>query len=140
MSKQAKRYKTQWASQFFAAAELTRRDHLVSLTFGNAPVADLLIQSPNGNQFTVDVKGQSTKSFWLLQRRTENPNHYYILVYLPKNFSVPQYFIVSSNELMKHREEYRQHVLPKGRYRDDLGGVNWTTPFIYEDKWDNLPE
>jgi len=33
MGKQATRYKTQWAAQFFAAAELTRRAYLVSLTF-----------------------------------------------------------------------------------------------------------
>jgi hypothetical protein len=141
MGKQITRYKTQWAAQFFTAAQLTRRGYLVSLTFGNAPTSDLLVQSPNGAQFTVDVKDQSTKNFWLIQRREPNPNHYFNLVYLPKNIdNAPRYFVLSSDELMKRREEYRQSVLHKGRYRDDLGGINWTTAFDYENKWDNLPQ
>lgn len=140
MSKKNTRYQTQWSAQFFAAAELTRRGYLVSLTFGNAPISDLLIRSPNGAQFTVDVKGQSNKNFWLIQRREQNPNHYFILVYLPKNLDNPRYFVLSSNELMKRREEYRETVLHKGRYRDDLGGINWSTAFDYENRWNNLPE
>jgi len=140
MGKQVTRYKTQWAAQFFTAAELTRRGYLVSLTFGNAPTSDLLVQSPTGTQFTVDVKGQSTKNFWLIQPRDLNPNHYFILVYLPNNLTTPRYFVLSSDELMKRREEYRESVLPKGRYRDDLGGINWSTAFDYENRWDNLPK
>jgi hypothetical protein len=88
----------------------------------------------------VDVKGQSTKNFWLIQRRDLNPNHYFILVYLPNNLNTPRYFVLSSDELMKRREEYRESVLPKGRYRDDLGGINWSTAFDYESRWDNLPK
>lgn len=122
------------------AAELTRRGYLVSLTFGNAPIADLLVASPIGTQFTVDIKGQSTKNFWLIQRRERNPNHYFILVYLPNNLGTPRYFVLSSDELMKRREEHRESVLSKGRYRDDLGGINWSTAFDYENKWDNLPK
>ena len=140
MTIQRTRYRTQWATQFFAAAELTRRGYLVSLTFGNAQVADLLVQSPNGNHFTVDVKGQSSKGFWLIQqRRPSLPDHYFILVYLPKNGEPPKYYILRSEELMKKREEYKQYVLPKGRYRDHLGGINWTTAFQYENNWGALP-
>src|SRR4030042_2373656 len=98
---QGARYRTQWAAQFFAAAELTRRGYLVSLTFGNAPVSDLLVKSPNGKQFTVDVKGQSTKNFWLIQPRVLNPEHFFILVFLPQQNLPPQHFIMSSDELMR---------------------------------------
>lgn len=141
MTKRARRYKTQWAAQFFAAAELTRRGYLVSLTFGNAPTSDLLVESPSGILFTVDVKGQSTKNFWLIQRRDPKPNHYFILIYLPNDIDqAPKYFLLSSDELMKRREEYKASVLPKGRYRDDLGGINWTTAFDYENRWSNLPQ
>lgn len=140
MGKRITRYNTQWAAQFFTAAELTRRGYLVSLTFGNAPTADLLVQSPAGVQFTVDVKGQSTKNFWLIRQIKPSPDHYFILVYLPSDTqSNPRYFIVSSEELMKRREEYKQSVLPRGKYRDELGGIKWSTAFHYENKWDNLP-
>lgn len=86
MGVQAKRYRTQWASQFFVAAELTRRGYLVSLTFGNAPVADLLVVSPSEREFMVDVKGQSTKNFWLFQRRERREDLFFVLVYLAKKF------------------------------------------------------
>jgi hypothetical protein len=136
---QGTRYRTQWAAQFFAAAELTRRGYLVSLTFGNAPVSDLFVKSLNGKQFTVDVKGQSTKNFWLIQPRIPNPEHFFILVFLPKQSSPPQYFIMSSDELMRRSDEYKQSVLSRGKYRDDLGDINWSTAFDGEGRWDNLP-
>jgi len=139
MGIQQTRYKTQWAAQFYAAAELTRRGYLVSLTFGNASVVDLLVQSPKGIQFTIDIKGQSTKSFWLIQNRQQNNDHYFILVFLSKNMEQPKYFIMSSNELMKRRKEYERRMAQRGRYRDDLGGINWSTAFDYENHWDNLP-
>jgi hypothetical protein len=64
-----------------------------------------------------------------------------MLIYLPKILrEKPRYFILSSDELMRQREAYKQSVLPKGRYRDDLGGINWKTAFDYEDKWKNLPQ
>ena len=103
-SMQGTRYRTQWAAQFYTAAELTRRGYLVPLTFGNAPVSDLLVKSPNGSQFTVDVKGQSTRNFWLIQPRMPDPRHFFILVFLPKENTPPQYFIISSDDLMRLRE------------------------------------
>jgi len=136
---QGTRYRTQWAAQFYTAAELTRRGYLVSLTFGNAPVSDLLGRSPNGSQFTVDVKGQSTKNFWLIQPRVPDPRHFFILVFLPKQNTPPQYFIISSDKLMCLREEYKQSALARGKYRDDLGGINWSTALQYGGKWDTLP-
>lgn len=140
MASQNIRYKTQWAAQFFAAAELTRRGYLVSLTFGNATISDLLVQSPKGTVFTVDVKGQSNKSFWLIQQRKPDPLHYFVLVYLPPKFEAPRFFVLSSDELMRRRDEYRESVIGRGKYRDELGGMNWTGAFPYEGKWDALPE
>lgn len=64
---QRKKYQSQWAAQFYAAAELTRRGYLISLTLGNAPRSDLLAVSPKGTQFKVQVKGQAVQSSWLVQ-------------------------------------------------------------------------
>jgi hypothetical protein len=140
MSTQHTRYKTQWASQFYVAAELTRRGYLVSLTLGNAPVSDLFVHSPSGKHFTVDVKGQSTKNFWLIQPRPSIPDHFFILVYLSKDHAAPKYFILSSDELMRKREEYKDSVMHRRKYQDELGGINWTAAFDYEGKWETLPE
>ena len=139
-SRSALRYKTQWASQFYVAAELTRRGYLVSLTFGNAHVADLLVQSPNEKQFTVDVKGQSTKNFWFIQRRPPKPDHYFVLVYLPPKNDPPVFYILSSDELMAKRKEYEEASIVRGKYRDDMGGMNWSSALPYKDRWNALPE
>jgi len=133
------RYRTQWTAQFYAAAELTRRGYLVSLTFGNAPRFDLIVVSPNGTPFTVDVKGQSTKNFWLIQPRDKNSDHFFVLIFLPKMPECPRYFILSSDKLMDLREAYREKTMLKRRYSDELGGINWSTAFEYENKWENLP-
>jgi hypothetical protein len=39
---------------------------------------------------------------------------------------------------MRRREEHKQHAMARGNYRDDLGGINWSTAFVYENKWNNL--
>jgi hypothetical protein len=132
---------TQWSAQFYVAAELTRGGYLVSLTLGNARFADLLVVSPRGTQFMIDVKGQSTRNFWLIQRREETKDRFYVLVYLPKGGEAPTYFVVSCEELMARREEYRLRIVESGRnYDDRLGGINWATAFEWENRWDVLPE
>ena len=139
MNSHSVRYRTQWAAQFYVAAELTRRGYLTALTFGNAALSDLLVQSPQGHAFTVDVKGQSTRNFWLVQRREGNANHYFVLVYLPPHFEPPQFFVLSSKQLMTHRGEYEVASKARGKYRDDLGGMNFTTALPHRDKWNVLP-
>jgi hypothetical protein len=62
---QKAKFSTQWSAQFYVAAELTRRGYLVSLTLGSARFADLLVVSPGGSRFEIDVKGQSTRNFWV---------------------------------------------------------------------------
>lgn len=75
-----------------------------------------------------------------IQRREKANDHYFVLVYLPPEFAEPRYFVLSSDELMRRREEYERRSKARGRYRDDLGGINWTTAFDYEDNWEVLPK
>lgn len=97
---------------------------------------------PRQNHFTIDVKGQSTKNFWLIQRREYHQDHYFVLVYVDRNSkNHPKYFIASSPELMGEREKHKKHIESKsGKYRDDMGGINWSTALQYEDKWETLPK
>jgi len=42
--------------------------------------------------------------------------------------------------MMQEREDYRKHIEEiGGKYRDDMGGMNWSTAFRYRDRWDVLP-
>jgi hypothetical protein len=137
---QTRKYQTQWAAQFYAAAELTRKGYLVSFTLGNANDIDLLAVSPSGQHFAVDVKGQSTRNFWLIQRRKNRDDLYFILVYLPKDNEPPQFCIVENNEVMKRMDELKLHIISKGgQWTGKMEGINWTTAFDYKECWDRLP-
>lgn len=142
MSKSTERYNTQWTAQFYAAAELTRRNYLVSFTHGNAPETDLIISSPNSINFRVDVKGQRTKNFWRFRKREPKEDLFYILVYIPKiTKEHPTFFIATSDELMRERQKYKEHIMStSGRYREEQGGMNWKRAFDYQDKWEILPK
>lgn len=142
MTSQSRRYQTQWAAQFYVAAELTRRGYQVAFTLGNAPKTDLMVSTPDDSvQFKIDVKGQSTRNFWLVQKRAIQDDLYYILVYLAKDGSEPpRFFMLSCAQMMQERKEYRKHIeSTSGKYQEDMGGMNWSTAFGYEDKWDILP-
>lgn len=137
---QTRKYQTQWAAQFFTAAELTRKGCLVSLTLGNAQRTDLLVVSPTGTPFKVQCKGQSTRNFWLIKRPEPENNLFYVLTYLPQNKS-PQYFILTSREVQREHDDHKQRKLKiRKKYREDINGFNWTVVFPYENKWDKLPK
>ena len=137
---QAKKYQTQWASQFYVAAELTRHGYLVAFTLGNAPKIDLMACSPKGADFLIQVKGQATKNFWLLGPVQPRDDLFYVLVYLPSSGGLPSFFILTSQEVAKEREAYREHIeAVGGSYRDDMGGMNWSAAHKYEGDWAKLP-
>ena len=139
MTIQLKRIKTHRDAQFHVAEELRRRGYRVPPTLGNAPMGDLLAVSPEGKQFKVAVKGLSTKNFWLSKGREPKDELFYVLVYIPiKDFL--RFFVMSSDELMYEREEFKKDKERRtGKYREELGGFNWSKAIKYENKWDKLP-
>jgi hypothetical protein len=140
VSTDRKRYKTQWTAQFYAAAELTRRDYLVSFTFGNAPVIDLLVVSPQGEHFMVDVKGLSSKNFWLVQEHEPQDDLFYILVHLPSDSQPPNFYILTSRDMMKEINALKKQTVDAGKTWTGSGaGINWGTALDYKDRWDSFP-
>lgn len=135
-----KNYKTQWAAQFYVAAELTRRDYLVSLTLGNAPVADLLVVGPGGSHFMIDVKGLSSKNFWLVREREPKDDLYFVLVHLPQNLGSPEFFIMSSASLMAEVRALREETRTAGKKWVESGaGIKWSTALRSKGRWEALP-
>ena len=141
----ANRYRVQWAAQFFVAAELTRKDHIVSFTLGNAPETDLHVSNPEtGKQFRVDVKGHGGKNFWEIRKREPKKDLFYILVDIFEES--PKYYILSSKEMMDEWYNYYQDIkklrkkkgtmIPKSDYR---WGIRHTQAMKYKDKWEALP-
>lgn len=57
-------HRTQWAAQFAVGSELCKRGYEVAFTMGNHPSVDIMVTSPTGSQFGIDVKGLYKKNFW----------------------------------------------------------------------------
>ena len=136
------RWFTQWAAQFYVAAELTRRGYLVSLTFGHAPRVDIFAESPSGIPFMVDVKGLRSPNWWLIGRKPEPSEElFYILVYVPRNTEEnPRFFIMTSSEVLEEIERHLEEIRARGREETELEyGFSWKTAFKYEDQWGKLP-
>ena len=90
-------HQTQWAAQFAVASELCKRDYEVSFTMGNAaPLADLMVVSPKGAMFLIDVKGLYRINPRLIKRKPTMANLFYVLAFVP--VGEPNQFFVLSQE------------------------------------------
>jgi hypothetical protein len=128
---------TQWAAQFAVASELCKRGYEVSLTMGNTtPIADLMVVSPKGEMFLIDVKGLYRRNPWLVKRKRVQANLFYVLAFVPKG-EPNQFFILRQNEanLLINSE------LKRLKRPDDypVTGFLWTHVSKHENKWDKLP-
>jgi len=101
-------HQTQWAGQFGVAHEMTRRGYLVTFTIGNAPTTDLLCKSPQGIEFSVQVKSLKSKNYFLYQESllTTNSNLYFVFVLVPDVIAgndpqPPVYFVLNKKQFLK---------------------------------------
>ena len=92
---------TQWTAQFAVASELGKRGYEVAFTSGHAtPIVDLMVVSPvKREMFLVDVKGLYRKNPWLIKRKEQRKNLFYVLAYVPTG-EPNQYFIVSQENVL----------------------------------------
>jgi hypothetical protein len=141
------RYGTQWAAQFYVAAELTRRGFLVSFTMGNAKRTDLLVTSPGGHSFTVQVKGAKTKAGWWAREPQASDEHFYLFVHIepyqkdgkeqpPAN---PRFFIMKSEEVQKLVSQEKKDYEHKHHEPRKNEGLSWGDVLAHENKWEKLP-
>ncbi len=141
MTRQRKEYYSQWAGQFYVAAELTKRGYLVSFPLGNAKETDLMVESPNDSPFRVEVKSLSTKNFWRYKKRPIKNDLYYIFVCLGKIGENPRFYILSSKEVMSEWDSYLNSH-PNSDPKDPHLGALFSAIQKYEknEQWDKLPK
>jgi hypothetical protein len=92
------------SSEFFAAAELARRNFNVTMTFGNTKAIDLLAEKDD-RLFTIQIKGiQRKKSIcWNLSIDKVNDSYFYIFVNLNSDtLEAPEYFILTGVDAKKY--------------------------------------
>lgn len=136
-SRYLKRYATQWAGQFYVAAELTRKGYIVTFTLGNVPTTDLLVKSPEGKTFGVEVKSAKTKSICQLKEPPvpDNPEDLFWIFVSLLGDAQPVYCIIRSDEVLRLWHEYND----KFPADDKFQGIQWSTLREYQDQWDALP-
>jgi hypothetical protein len=138
-------HQTQWAAQFAVASELCKRSYEVALTLGNHPDVDLMVISPNGRQFLVDVKGQYKRNFWPVRKKERRGNLFYVLALVPRGES-NRFFILTQDQAnngiaddLMHAKARRKAKGLEGEPRD-FPGIEWKFAEQFADKWKVLPK
>ena len=93
------------AGEYFAAAELSRRGYIASITLRNTKGIDIIATNEKGSKsinIQVKTSSKSSKGGWILNQKAEQmseKNLFYIFVTIPKNNEIPSFHIVPSKDL-----------------------------------------
>jgi len=133
------RHNTEQMARGYLMYELARRGYNVQITDSRFPTVDLLVVSPSGKYFGIDVKGQRTKNFWRFDERRPDPDLFYAFLFVPQQ-GAPRVFVMDSKTTMRRWREYKKRATDRGSKEDSHWGLNWAQPHAYEDRYDLLPQ
>jgi len=119
--------------------QLAKRGYNVQITDSRFPTVDLLVVSPSGKHFGIDVKGQRTKNFWRFIEKEPNQEFYFAFVYVPE-VGDPRVLLMDSATTMRLWHEYKEESIKRGSSEDNIWGLNWKQPHLFEDRYDLLPQ
>jgi len=132
------RHNVEQMARAYLMYELAKLGYCVQITDSRFPAYDILVVSPSGKHFGIEVKGQRTKNFWRFNERTPHPEMYYAFVFVPQD-GPPQVFIMDSKTTMRLWKEYKGKALKRGAKKDNIWGLNWKQPHPFENRYDMLP-
>jgi len=113
MKKDAVRYNTNLAAEFWILSALYRLGVEAHLTLGNKKSVDILIHRDSKTVYTVDVKGLAGPYDWPADniKVFDNPNHFYILLSfeskMPDPIISPSVWIIPSNQVELFIKKYK---------------------------------
>lgn len=109
---------TAWAAVLATAAELTRKQYDVTLTFGNTPKVDLLCSIPDSEkQFKVQVKGITNQAGFRIQKNFFEGSTQRDLVFVIVLVSKDQpfrFFILTHEEVRAAWSKWCKERIEKG--------------------------
>jgi hypothetical protein len=125
--------------QFPTASDLKqhRRSRIIHHGHSTAPKEDLLVVSPEGRHFGIDIKGQSTANFWQFTHKPPNREWFLVFAYVPAQ-SPARCFVVPSADAMRLWCAYKASAQAR-EVAHSRWGINWATPHPFENRWDLLP-
>ncbi|EJL6789031.1 aspartate ammonia-lyase [Vibrio cholerae] len=116
------------AGEYFVAAELSRRGYLCSVMLKNTKGVDILVSNEDSSKLIgVQVKtNNSSRKSWLLSQKNEGQkqgNFVYAFVNLVGLGDLPEYYIVSSNDVAEQITQGHKEWLAtpgkRGQQRND---------------------
>jgi hypothetical protein len=119
--------------------ELACRGYTVQFTDSRFPTEDLLVVSPSGKHFGIDVKAQKSKSFWRMKRPPDSNQIFYCFTYIGSSSSTPEIYVMPSTLVLPLWHAYRDAAVARGINEDSIWGLNWSTPKPHKDDWACLP-
>ena len=115
------------SGEYFAAAELSRRGHIASITLRNTKGIDIVASTEDGSKtINIQVKTSSKNTIgWMLNKKAEtmsDKNMFYIFFRLNELDERPQFHIVPTsyvaNKVKKGHQEWL-NTLGRGKKRKD---------------------
>ena len=122
---------TQLAAEFAVASELCKRGYRVGLTMGTYPVIDLLVVSPKGVPFLIDVKAQYEKRPWPVRLKKARWKLFYVLALIP-DVGQNRFFILTQDAVQREIQRDLQHAIAQRESRG-LSGAPLSIPTV---EWD----
>jgi hypothetical protein len=137
-------HRTQWAAQFAVASELCKRGYEVAFTMGNHPSVDLMVTSPKGIPFHIDVTGLYRKNFWVVKPKAPKPNLFYVFAFVP-DAGANEFFVLTQGEVnaevAAEDEKARQRAIAKGKEgAAAFPCIAFRAAENYRDRWAILPD
>jgi hypothetical protein len=87
--------------------------------------------------FLVDIKGLYRINPWVIKRKPERDNLYYVLAFVPTG-AANRFFILQQSEINEH---IQGELTRLGRANDyPMTGISFKIAMAYEDAWAALPE
>ena len=136
------------SGEYFAAAELSRRGHIASITLRNTKGIDIVASSEDGSRtINIQVKTSSkTTKGWMLNKKAEtmnDKNMFYIFVRLNELDERPQFHIVPTSYVAKKVKKEHQEWLDSpgkgGKKRKDTDMRKFEdSESDFLDRWDLL--
>jgi hypothetical protein len=137
------------AGEYFAAAELSRRGYIASITLRNTKGVDIIATNEAASKtinIQVKTSSGSSRGGWILNKKAEQmseKNLFYIFVKIPKDNQNPLFHIVPSKDLASvvkaGHKKWLETLGKKGQKHNDSNMRYWRDEDNkYLDKWDLL--
>lgn len=122
------RYNTNLAAEFWVLSSLHRLGFPASLTLGNRKSVDILVEGPQGDYATIDVKGVAGRHDWPADniRQKDSSRHFYAFVSFEGQIGdpsrSPEIWIVPSFAVTGFIKDYRtRSVVSRAKSRSEGG-------------------